>query len=159
MLRSLSVADARAVQAGEPIPGLPFAEGYPLPDTSGGLGLFLRHADPTFGLFVLVRRDDGLVIGEIGFFAPPKRGAVTIGYAVVPNARRQGYATEAIRALADWALAQPEVEQVRAMVERQNKPSERALLRVGFVEDAATEKARSFGYRGLSARSSPPSSS
>lgn len=157
MLRALSVDEARAIRDGRTIPGLSFAEGYPLPDTPDGVGLFLRRAESTFGFFLVVRRDDGVVVGEIGFFGPPQRGAVTIGYAVVPGARRQGHATEAIRAVADWALAQPGVEEVRAMIERENEPSERALLRVGFVEVAATEKARSFSYRGLSATSSPPS--
>jgi ribosomal-protein-alanine N-acetyltransferase len=84
------------------------------------------------------------VIGEIGFTGPPKERAVMIGYAIVPSARRQGYATEAIRAVTDWALAQPGVEDVRAHTLPANEPSARALLRAGFAELDAGENVRRF---------------
>ena len=83
-----------------------------------------------------------------------------IGYAIVPSARRQGYATEAIAALTEWALAQPEVDEVRAQTLPDNEPSIRALLRAGFAEDeSAREGAAVQPDRGLSATSRPPSSS
>src|ERR671935_1978122 len=114
LLHALTLDEARALHAGRPLPGWTFAPGYPLPDTLDGLGLFLRHGVEEFGFYLIVRRDDSLVMGEIGFVGPPTDGVVTIGYAIVPDARRQGYATEAIIALAGWALAQPGVGEVRA---------------------------------------------
>jgi RimJ/RimL family protein N-acetyltransferase len=143
-LRPLSLDQARTIRSGAPLAGLPFAEGYPLPDTHDGLGMFLRHADERFGFSLIVRRADGLVIGEIGFVGPPQRGAVMIGYAIVPSARRQGYATEAIAALSDWALAEPDVEEVRAQTLPDNEPSVRALLRAGFTEQPSGQKLRRF---------------
>jgi RimJ/RimL family protein N-acetyltransferase len=144
LLHPLTADEARAIRGGGTLRAWPFAEGYPLPDTYDGLGLFLRHGNERFGFSLVVRREDGLVIGEIGFVGPPASGKVAIGYAIVPAARRHGYATEAIRALSGWALAQEEVEEVRALVARDNEPSAHALLRAGFVEAQATEKARSF---------------
>ena len=84
------------------------------------------------------------MIGEIGFVAPPRRGVVTIGYAIVPSARRQGYATEAIVALTAWSLAQPGVDRVRAQTLPDNEASIRALLRAGFEEDEPRPKVRRF---------------
>jgi ribosomal-protein-alanine N-acetyltransferase len=85
-----------------------------------------------------------------------------IGYAIVPEARGRGYATEAIAAISDWALAQPGVGEVRAQTLPDNEASVRALLRAGFTEIEPAEKVRRFALlnqRGLSATSSPPSSS
>jgi len=148
VLRRLAVDDARAIRRGEPLADAPFADGYPLPDTVDGLGLFLRHGEERWGFALIVRLDDGLVIGEIGFVGPPHDGVVTIGYAIVPSARRQGYATEAIVALSGWALDQPGVDVVRAQTLPDNEPSIRALQRAGFTEDELpNEKLRRFSRR------------
>jgi [ribosomal protein S5]-alanine N-acetyltransferase len=143
-LRPLTVDEARSIRSGETLSGQAFAEGYPLPDTYDGLGLFLRHGDERWGFSLIIRCDDELVVGEIGFVGPPGDGAVMIGYAVVPSARRQGYATEAIVALSDWALAQPEVDEVRAQTLPDNEASIRALRRAGFEEIYGNEKLRRF---------------
>lgn len=158
-LRPLTVAEGEALAAGRPLPGRPYAPGYPLPDTRDGVGFLLRHGDVEFGFYLVVRREDERVVGEIGFAGPPRNGVVAIGYAIVPEARGQGYATEAIGALSRWALAQPGVVEVVAQTLRENEPSARALLRAGFVELEPTARVRRFSYRGLSATSSPPSSS
>lgn len=144
LLRALAVDEAQAIRSGRLLPELPFAEGYPLPDTYDGLGLFIRHGDERWGFSLIVRREDGAVIGEIGFVGPPQRGAVMIGYAIVPIARRQGYGTEAIVAMSDWALAEPDVEEVRAQTLPDNEASARALLRAGFEEQPAGQKLRRF---------------
>jgi [ribosomal protein S5]-alanine N-acetyltransferase len=148
LLRALTAEEARAIRSGETLGDVPFAEGYPLPDTYDGPGLFLHPGDERFGFSLIVRRRDGLVIGEIGFVGPPRDGAVTIGYAIVPSARRRGYATEAISALSAWALGEPDVREVRAQTLPDNEPSVRALLRAGFVEDAATGQVRRFVLSG-----------
>jgi RimJ/RimL family protein N-acetyltransferase len=144
LLRALSVEEARMVRSGTPPADHTFAAGYPLPDTYDGLGLFLRHGDERWGFSLIVRREDRLVIGEIGFVGTPQNGAVMIGYAIVPSARRQGYATEAIAALAAWALAEPDVEEVRAQTLPDNEPSVRALLGAGFAEQPPGQKLRRF---------------
>ena len=162
LLHALTVDEAGTIRAGQKLPAWPFAAGYPLPDTFDGLGLFLGHGDERFRFSLVVRQADGLVIGEIGFVGPPRDGAVMIGYAIVPEARRRGYATEAIAAISDWALALDGVGEVLAQTLPDNEASIRALLRAGFIEIEATEKVRRFAlsaYRGLSATSRPPSSS
>ena len=148
LLHALTVEEARAIRRGQTLPRRPFAEGYPLPDTYDGLGLFLRHGDERYGFSLIVRREDELVIGEIGFVGPPKDGAVMIGYAIVPAARRRGFATEAIVAISGWALAQPGVTEVRAQTLPDNESSARALLRAGFAEEPAGEKIRRFTLAG-----------
>lgn len=146
-LHPLTVDEGEALAAGEPLDGWPFAEDYPLPDTADGVGFFLRHRDPDFGVFLIVRLEDGLVIGDGGFVGPPADGAVSIGYEIVPAARRQGYATEAIRALSSWALGRSGVHEVRAETLFDNEASVRALLRAGFAEAEPGGNARRFVLR------------
>ena len=143
-LHALTVEEAVALAAGEEVAGFAFADGYPMPDTADGVGLFLRHRDRDFGVHLVVRREDGCVIGDAGFGGPPTGGAVVLGYEIVPGARRQGYATEVIRALAGWALEHPGVGEVRAETLPDNEPSIRALLRAGFTERVAGECVRRF---------------
>ena len=144
LLHALTIEEARALHAGEPLRGWALAPGYPLPDTHDGVAFVVRHGIEDFGFYLVVRRDDELVVGEIGFVGPPKDGAVMIGYAIVPSARRHGYATEAIAALSEWALAQPGVGEVRAQTLPDNEPSIRALLCAGFAEVEPGEKVRRF---------------
>jgi ribosomal-protein-alanine N-acetyltransferase len=148
LLHALTLEEADALHAGRPLGAWRYGPGYPLPDTRDGVGFLVRHRIERFGFYLVVLRDEELVIGEIGFTGPPRAGNVGIGYAIVPSARRQGYATEAIRAVAAWALAQPGVSEVSAQTLLDNEASVRALLRAGFAETATSDRVRSFSLRG-----------
>lgn len=86
-----------------------------------------------FGIWVMIERDSRSVVGDVGFLGPPdEAGTVEIGYSVIPGRRRRGYATEAARAIVEWALSQPGVHGVVAGCDSDNVPSIRTLERVGF---------------------------
>jgi ribosomal-protein-alanine N-acetyltransferase len=94
----------------------------------------LGRRDEQFGIWVLVERESGKVIGDAGFLGRPDAdGLVEIGYSVVPAARRRGFATEAADALVTWALGQPGVRAVLAVSDHDNRPSVRTLERLGFT--------------------------
>jgi RimJ/RimL family protein N-acetyltransferase len=81
----------------------------------------------------MIERDSGSAVGDIGFKGPPEdTGRIEIGYSVIPDRRRRGYAKEAARALIDWALSQPKVRVIVAGCHPDNVPSIRTLERVGF---------------------------
>jgi ribosomal-protein-alanine N-acetyltransferase len=83
---------------------------------------------------VLIERTSAAVIGDAGFLgAPGADGTVEIGYSIVPAWRGCGYATEAVVALVEWALAQPRVEAVVAECDSDNVPSIRILEHAGFA--------------------------
>jgi RimJ/RimL family protein N-acetyltransferase len=147
LLHPVTLAEADALRAGEQLESWTYAPGYPMPDTKDGVSFVVRHRVEDFGFYLVVRRDDELVIGEIGFTGPPREGVVGIGYAIVPSARRQGYATEAIGALSAWALDQPGVDEVTAQTLPGNEASVRALLCAGFSETEPGEKTRAFSLR------------
>ena len=137
-LRQLELEEARALLQGRADPARPWAAGYPIQGTLVAVEAFVRAvdngADPgAYGVYQLVRSSDAMVVGDIGFHGPPSRGrSVTVGYGLAPGARGQGYATEALRAVVAWALAQPEVTSVEADTTHANLPSQRVMERAGM---------------------------
>jgi RimJ/RimL family protein N-acetyltransferase len=118
--------------------GHPWADGYPMGSTLLSAELTVaaaagRHALGAFGNYQLVRRDDGMVIGDAGFVGPPdETGAVTLGCAVIESARGQGFATEAMQALLDWAATQSGLTCVLAEATKANPAAQRLLEKVGM---------------------------
>jgi RimJ/RimL family protein N-acetyltransferase len=95
-------------------------------------------ADLAFGVWAIVERASGCVIGDAGFFGPPDAdGAVEVGYSVVPRRRRLGLATEAVGALVARARAQTGVTTVVAGCDPDNLASIRTRERLGFARDGA----------------------
>jgi ribosomal-protein-alanine N-acetyltransferase len=94
----------------------------------------MQEAHGPFGVWLMIERGGGTVVGDAGFVGPPDAsGIVEIGYGVVPERRRLGYATEAVGALVRWALAQPGVQAVAAACDAENVASIRTLERAGFA--------------------------
>ncbi len=82
---------------------------------------------------VVIRREDLLAVGSMGFKAPPdSTGAVEIGYAVNRSERGRGYATEMAGALVAWALGQPGVQRVTAECLARNAASAWVLEKLRF---------------------------
>jgi RimJ/RimL family protein N-acetyltransferase len=68
-----------------------------------------------------------------GYFGPPSAdGTVEIGYSVVPERRRQGFATELVRALITRAFAAPSVRRILAETAVENVASIGVLEHSGF---------------------------
>ncbi len=134
---------ARRVLDGTPGPDERWAPGFPLEGTRDVARATLAAARVgaplgPFGGYAIVRRVDGVAVGDCGFHGPPDaEGLVEVGFALVPSARRAGLATEALRVLCAWALAQPVVSAVIARVDPGNAPSRAVLARTGFVPDGS----------------------
>ena len=85
-----------------------------------------------WGIWLILHPVQRTLVGDIGFKGKPDHGAVEIGYAIVPEHRRRGYASEAAGALAGWALSQPSVTRVLGSCDRNNEPSIRVLRKLGM---------------------------
>ncbi len=91
-------------------------------------------AQPWLGRAIVHTDADGArwVMGTCGFHAPPgPDGRVEVGYSIQPQWRRQGVATEAVRALFDWAHAHG-VDRFRASVSPGNVGSLAIITGLGF---------------------------
>ncbi len=94
-----------------------------------------RHHWQTYWL--IVRRDENIGIGTIGFKGEPdpQQYKVEIGYGLSAEHRQQGFMTEAARTLTRWALAQPDCLGVYATTVPDNLPSHRILERIGYMRN------------------------
>ncbi|NLE56743.1 MAG: GNAT family N-acetyltransferase [Planctomycetes bacterium] len=100
---------------------------------------FIEAAPDQIGWFVwyaIVRgpgETSGILAASGGFKGPPCDGTVEIGYSVLPRFQGQGFATETVRALVDWAFAQPGVSRIIAETTEGNVASMRLLHKLGFT--------------------------
>ena len=83
--------------------------------------------------------DDRRFAGHLGFHGPPgvnalrRSDAVELGYMVLPPYRQRGYATEAVRAMIDWAREERDIRVFVASIVPDNEPSLALVRRLGFV--------------------------
>jgi len=102
------------------------------PDRIGWYVWYAMMRAPREALDMLAGDTTDILMASGGFKGPPEDGTVEIGYSVLPRFQGQGYATEMVRALVDWAFVQPGVRQVVAETMEDNSASMRLLHRLGF---------------------------
>ncbi len=85
--------------------------------------------------WLLIRKEDRVVVGSADFKSPPnENGEIEIGYGLGSAFVGNGYMSETVKAMCQWALAQPEVTHVIAETEKDNLPSQNVLTRCGFTQ-------------------------
>lgn len=104
----------------------------------------LEQDDDPLALAV-VRRDDSLLLGNASvWLRSVEHRQVEIGYVFHPDAGGQGYATEAARALVDFAFTELRAHRVFARTDARNKPSAALLTRLGMRQEAHFREAEIF---------------
>ena len=91
--------------------------------------LAARTGDRALSPWAIVLRDGGAVVGFCGSFVRPVKGT-TMGYAIVPDYRGHGFATEAAAAVLHWA-ERHDVD-VYASIRPPNPASVRVLEKIGM---------------------------
>jgi ribosomal-protein-alanine N-acetyltransferase len=90
--------------------------------------------------WLMFERETRRAVGSVAFGGPPDAtGGVLIGYAMYAQFEGHGYATEAVKAMVDWAFHQPGVRQVRTLAPVWNTPALRVAENVGMRPVAADE--------------------
>jgi RimJ/RimL family protein N-acetyltransferase len=91
-----------------------------------------NYAEHDFGLWV-VETHDGAFVGDCGLTVQDVEGEglVEIGYHVMPEVRRHGYATEAALAVRDCAAAAG-IEHLIALIRPDNVPSQGVARKLGM---------------------------
>jgi len=105
------------------------------------LGEFIRmtaeNADPFFITWYWVRDDpaegERVLIGSGGIASSPAPGTVLIGYSVLEEFQRRGYATEAVRHIVATTFALPGVRRIMATTYPHFVGSIRVLEKNGFT--------------------------
>ena len=81
----------------------------------------------------MIECEDGTHVGELCFKGIDESGSTEIGYGIVSEYQGCGYATEAVTAAVNWALAQNDIHCVTGEVDRENLASIRVLEKAGFA--------------------------
>jgi RimJ/RimL family protein N-acetyltransferase len=129
-----------------------WARGYPLPGTRVAARNFVRQAEAAgddgngqWGMFEIILRETGEVIGDIGFHGPPdESGTVEIGYGIVEQYRGRGLVGESAVAICGLAWPRPEVSRIIARTEEGDAASAGVLRHAGFREDGVADGLRNF---------------
>jgi RimJ/RimL family protein N-acetyltransferase len=106
-----------------------------------GNGMHLMGRDSAVHLMMLDRAQ-GRIVGSIGVFhADWQVGSAEIGYGVRPSARSQGYATEALVAVARWMLTEGGIQRAWLTANTDNLASIRVAEKAGFRREGTLRRA------------------
>ncbi len=99
---------------------------------------FVRHclhawAKGTSFPWVILRRADNQLLGMVEIRLNLFRAE--LGYVLARRFWGQGYMTEAVRTLVEWAIAQPEIYRVWAVCDAENLGSARVMERAGMQRE------------------------
>jgi RimJ/RimL family protein N-acetyltransferase len=85
----------------------------------------------------VVERESGLTVGDVALFWVSERDRTAeIGFISDPRHQGKGFATEAARALVDWAFATAGLHRVIGRTEARNTASTRVLEKLGMRLEA-----------------------
>jgi RimJ/RimL family protein N-acetyltransferase len=92
--------------------------------------------------FIMVDRESGRLVGAIGVFhADWEVRSTEIGYGVRGDARGKGYATEALLAVARWALTEGGIQRAWLTANTDNVASVRVAEKAGFRREGTLRRA------------------
>lgn len=139
LLRELTPADAPALFEilGDP----DTMRFYPRPYNRDEVGEWIERQiiryPTSSGLLALVLKDSGTLIGDCGLVWQEVEGVVEpeIGYHVHRDHQGHGYATEAARAVRDYAFTTLACDHVISMIRPENLPSRRVAEKNGLTHD------------------------
>ena len=92
-----------------------------------------------FGVWTLVRREDGAVIGRAGYSVRNGFDEVELGYLVGKDYQRHGYALEACAAILDYGRDVLQFDAVQTLVKAENTVSIHMCEKLGFKKESEVE--------------------
>ena len=102
--------------------------------------VFYRYSNGLGGMNALINRDTGEFVGQCGLLIQTVDGLteMEIGYSIMPNCRRYGYALEAARKCRDVAFRNQWAESLISIINVDNTPSQGVALKNGMREEKRT---------------------
>ena len=95
-------------------------------------GPLASYAANGFGLWAVVHRQTGRLLGMCGLIRRPDVPHVDVGYALMPEARGLGYAAEAAAAARAYGLDVLALPRVVGFIDPANRASARVLQAIGL---------------------------
>lgn len=138
-LRRSRPEDAETISAYRSIPEVRRYQGWERTDPQGVREQIEEMAERAPGepggwvQFSVEERESGRLVGDVGLSpAEGEPGVIKVGYTISPDVQGRGYATDAVRALVDYAFDTLGADVVRAYASEENEPSIRVAAKVGM---------------------------
>ncbi len=91
-------------------------------------------------LWTAISKADNKMVGDLCIIGEPNEdGAIEIGYGTYDEFQNQGFMTEMVRGIIEWAAAQPIVKSILASTDKTNAASFKVLEKNGFIKIGQTE--------------------
>lgn len=91
----------------------------------------------------------GEIVGSLCFMGlPDEQGLVELGYGIDEQYHRNGYASETVEAITEWALAQDNIRGVTAETDPDNIASQKVLLKNHFQAYGTGKEGPRYIFRG-----------
>ena len=138
LLRRSVAGDAETILAYRSDPAVHAMQGWDRTDPDGVRAAIEEMAnrepgEPGGWVQFTVEARDGGIVGDVGLSpADGEAGVIKVGYTIDPRFQSRGYATEAVKALVDYAFASLDADVVRAYAGAENTPSIRVMEKVGM---------------------------
>jgi [ribosomal protein S5]-alanine N-acetyltransferase len=87
-----------------------------------------------FGAYVMIQKSEGVVIGSCGLYKRPNLDYPDIGFAMLPQYGKMGYAFEAASALMEYAKTTLNLNTILAITLQENENSIALLEKIGLRE-------------------------
>lgn len=112
-------------------------------------GAFKLYEDHGYGPFRLARKADDVPIGTCGLFRREGYEDPDIGWSVLPDFGRQGYAYEAASAVLEYARKELELTRILAFISPENAPSIGLAKKLGLRFERLTRLVGEEEYVGM----------
>lgn len=96
---------------------------------------------------IVLEKNNHRIGGALFKGGPNQNGEVEIGYGIDDEFQRQGYASEAIGSIVQWAAKQEGVQAVIAETERENIASYKVMEHIGMIHTSETDTAYWWSYQ------------
>ena len=94
---------------------------------------FLPHYEKHgFGSFLIIKKEDGKKIGNVGIYVREGLDAPDIGFSFLPEFEGQGYGFEAAMKLMEIAFSEFGLTKISAITSKENKASQKLIGKLGL---------------------------
>ncbi len=85
--------------------------------------------------WMIIKKETLEIIGDVGFKGfNNNEGNIDIGYGIIKEERRKGYAEEAVKEIIKWAFSNEMVKEITANCLKENRNSINLLTKFNFIE-------------------------
>ena len=118
---------------------IPYGADKSIEDTQIRIDKYISHYHTFgFGKYVLIEKSNNELIGDCGISTIENTGINELGYRIKKSFWNQGYATEAAKAVINYAFTTLKFKTLHAIVEKGNKKSIHILVdKLGFKHENA----------------------